>query len=126
MHTASRIAFCFITALIAAAAADTKLAIVKPTLHEIEDGPAIAPGFRYHPGDVVSFSFQISGFKKIGEEPDVKIDVGYEINARDPQGVLLDPPDVASVGTNIAHEDKDWLPKVRYQFNVPPLADSGE
>jgi hypothetical protein len=117
----------FLAALAASgAAADSNLTIVKPTLHEIEDGPPIATGFRYHPGDVVFFSFMVSGYKKSGEEPDIKIDVAYEMNVRDSKGVLLDPPDVASVGTNISNEDKDWLPKVRYQFAIPSLAESGE
>jgi len=119
---------CFLAALAAAVAApaDKKLSIVSPTLHEIEDGPPIATGFRYHSGDVVFFSFQVSGYKKSGDEQDTKIDVAYEMNVRDARGVLLDPPDVASVGTNVSQEDKDWLPKVRYQFVIPPLADSGE
>lgn len=118
----------FLAALAAAVAApaDNKLSIVRPTLHETEDGAPIATGFRYHPGDMVFFSFQVSGYKKTGEDQDTKIDVAYEMNVRDSAGVLLDPPDVASVGTNVAQEDKDWLPKVRYQFAIPPLADSGE
>jgi hypothetical protein len=47
------------------------------------------------------------------------------VNVRDSQGVLLDPPYVASVGTSISEEDKDWLPKVRYQFAIPSLMQSG-
>jgi hypothetical protein len=125
MHQALRAGCFFATALLAASAADNNVAIVKPLLHEIEDGPPIAADYRYHPGDVVFFSFQISGYKKSGEDQDTKIDVAYEVTVRDSKGVLLDPPDVASVGTNVSHEDKDWLPKVRYQFVIPPLADSG-
>ena len=126
MQKALRACCIFTLAFSAAAAVDNKLAIVKPTLHETEDGQPIAVDFRYHPGDVVFFSFQISGFKKSGEEPDTKIDVAYEMNVRDSKGVLLDPPDVASVGTRVSQEDKDWLPKVRYQFVIPPLAGSGD
>src|ERR1051326_551566 len=126
MSRALRAGCFFAATLIATAAVDTKLTILKPLLHETEDGPPIASGFRYHAGDMVFFSFQISGYKKSGEEPDTKIDVAYEINVRDSKGVLLDPPDVASVGTNVSQEDKDWLPKVRYQFAIPSLAESGE
>jgi hypothetical protein len=112
-------------ALAAGGAEEKKLSIVRPTLHESEDGPAIPTGYRYMPGDVVFFSFQVSGYKKLGEEPDIKIDVAYEMNVRDSRGVLLDPPNVGSVGARITQEDKDWLPKVRYQFVIPPLADPG-
>lgn len=118
---------CLLAALtLAAATPENKLSILKPTLHETEDGVPIAADYVYHPGDMVFFSFLVSGYKKSGEEPDTKIDVAYEMNVRDSKGVLLDPPDVASVGANVSPEDKDWLPKVRYQFVIPPLADSGE
>jgi hypothetical protein len=112
--------------LAAGATTDTKLTIVRPTLHEGDDGPPIVIGFRYMAGDIVFFSFQVSGYKKLGAEPDEKVDVAYEMNVRDSKGILLDPPNVGSVGTGISHEDKDWLPKVRYQFPIPPLADPGE
>lgn len=126
MGTGLRAACLLAAGLMTAAAADDKVAIVKPELHEMEDGPPVPTDFHFHPGDVVFFSFQIAGYKKSGEEPDTKIDVGYEMDVRDSSGVLLDPPDVASVGTKVSQEDKNWLPKVRYQFVVPPLADSGE
>lgn len=113
-------------ALAVGATTDAKLTVVRPTLHEGDDGPPIVAGYRYMAGDLVFFSFQVSGYKKLGVEPDEKIDVAYEMNVRDSKGVLLDPPNVGSVGTGVAHEDKDWLPKVRYQFPIPPLADPGD
>ncbi len=125
MHRSLRFA-CFLAALTANAASDAKLSIVQPTLHETEDGPMIPKDYRYQAGDLVFFSFQISGYKKTGEDQDMKIDIAYEMNVRDSKGVLLDPPDVGSVGTKVSQEDKDWLPKVRYQFAIPPLADAGE
>ncbi len=117
---------CFLLASAAATPPEAKLTIVRPVLHEGEDGPPILKDFRYMPGDMVFFSFQISGYKKSGVEPDEKIDVAYEMNVRDSNGVLIAPPDIASVGTHVSHEDKDWLPKVRYQFPIPPLADPGD
>lgn len=127
MRLAAGCLFCgALMATAAAATAENQLAIVKPTLHDSDDGPPVPKDFRFHPGDIVFFTFQISGYKKTGEEPDTKIDVAYEMNVRDSKGVLLDPPDVASVGTNVSAEDKDWLPKVRYQFAIPSLAEPGE
>lgn len=126
MRTALCAGYLLATLVAPAATPESKLAIVKPTLHETEDGPVIPSGFRYRPGDMVYFSFQVSGYKRSGDEPDSKIDVAYELNVRDSKGVLLAPPDVASVGANVSQEDKDWLPKVRYQFVIPPLADSGD
>lgn len=118
--------FPLLLGLAAAANTDIKLTIIRPTLHEGDDGPPIVAGYRYVAGDLVFFSFQVSGYKKLGAEPDEKVDVAYEMNVRDSKGVLLDPPNVGSVGTGVSHEDKDWLPKVRYQFPIPSLADPGE
>jgi hypothetical protein len=115
-----------VCALAAGATTDTKLTIVRPTLHDGDDGPPITADHRYMAGDLVFFSFQVSGYKRLGAEPDEKIDVAYEMNVRDSKGVLLDPPNVGSVGTGVSHEDKDWLPKVRYQFPLPSLADPGD
>src|SRR5208283_3642914 len=125
MHQVLRFA-CFLAALTAHAASDTKLSIVQPTLHETEDGASLPKDYHYQAGDIVFFSFQISGYKKMGEDQDMKIDIAYEMNVRDSKGVLLDPPDVGSVGTKVSQEDKDWLPTVRYQFVIPPLADAGD
>lgn len=101
------------------------LAVVQPTLHEAEDGPPVPAGYRFVPGQIVYFSFLVSGYKKTGVYPDWKIDVAYEVDVRDSQGALLAPPDVNSVGTSVSEEDKQWLPKVRYEFAIPPLAESG-
>ena len=108
--------------LLRAAAPQPKLAIVNPMLHDSEDGPPVPSDYKFAPGDTVYFSFQVSGYKKT---EDNKIDVAYEMNARDPEGVLLAPPDVGSVGTTLSDEDKKWLPKVRYSFVVPGFAETG-
>lgn len=109
-----------------AAAPQTKLSVVKAMLHDSEDGPPVPADYLYHPGDVVFFSFQVAGYTKVGEDPIWKIDVAYEMDVRDSEGVLIAPPDVASVGTSVSPQDKDWLPKIRYQFAIPPLAESGQ
>jgi len=118
--------FAVLATVAAGATVDTKVSIVKPTLHDGDDGPPITADHEYMAGDLVFFSFQVSGYKRLGAEPDEKIDVAYELNVRDSSGVLLDPPNVGSVGTGVSHEDKDWLPKVRYQFAIPPIVDPGE
>ena len=118
------------TALVATLAAatppETKLAIVNPMLHDSDDGPPLPAGFKFQPGQIVFFTFLVSGFKKAGVYPDMKIDVAYEVDVRDSKGVLIDPPNVNSVGTSVSEEDKEWLPKVRYEFALPPLAESGD
>ncbi len=115
---------CFALAL-AAFASDNTLIVLKPMLHESDDGPPIPADYRYRPGELVFFSFQVSGYKRSGGVDESKsIDVAYEIDVRDGSGVLVDEPRVGSVGTKVSQEDRDWLPKVRYEFAIPPLAES--
>ncbi len=112
---------------LAAFASENTLVILRPMLHESDDGPPIPADYRYHPGELVFFSFQVSGYKRSGGADEAKsIDVAYEIDVRDGSGVLIDRPNVGSVGTKVSQEDRDWLPKVRYEFGIPPLAESGD
>lgn len=106
-----------------AATAPAKLTIVQPGLHAGEDGPPVPSDYRFIPGETVYYSFQFSGYKK---SEDQKIDLSYEIQTTDSKGLLIVPPDTGAVATSVSAEDKDWMPKVRYSFNIPPFADSGE
>jgi hypothetical protein len=43
----------------------------------------------------------------------------------DPDGLLVAEPATGQVETELSEQDKDWLPKVRHNFLVPPHALSG-
>ncbi|HLJ50865.1 MAG TPA: hypothetical protein VKU01_32865 [Bryobacteraceae bacterium] len=110
-------------ALASPATTPPKFAIVHAGLHAGEDGPAVPKDYRFIPGETVYFAFQVQGYTKSEEE---KIDLAYEIQATDPKLLLIVPPENGAVATSVSHEDKDWQPKVRWSFNVPPFADSGD
>jgi hypothetical protein len=101
-----------------------KLQILKPSVHQYEDGPALAPDYTWRPGDLVHLTFFISGFTPKGE--DRKVGVNYRINALDPQGIKLVETLTGTVDVELAPEDKDWLPKIRAMVQVPPIADTGD
>lgn len=108
--------------LLAAAAAPKPLVIVKPTLHQYEDGPPVTPGTGFYTGETVFFSFQVSGYRR---SEDSQVDLACRIDALDPQGVPLAPTIVHEVKTTLSSEDKDWMPIVRQSFLIPPLALGG-
>ncbi len=110
-------------AVASAATAPPKLGIVHAGLHAGEDGPAVPKDYRFIPGETVYFAFQVEGYKKSEEE---KIDLAYEIQATDAKSLLIVAPEKGLIATGVSHEDKDWQPKVRWSFNVPPFADSGD
>lgn len=101
------------------AAAPKPLVIVKPTLHQYEDGPPVTPGAGFSTGETAFFSFQVSGYKL---SEDSQVDLACRIDALDPQGVPLVATILHEVKTTLSPEDKDWMPIVRQSFLIPPLA----
>src|SRR5580704_1195385 len=103
-------------------AATAPLAIVKPSISDTEDGPAVPSAFTFVPGQFLFLSFQIGGFKVSSEQ---KIHLSYKLDAFDPKGVRLMETVESVVDTTLAAEDKNWKPKIRQQVLLPPLAGSG-
>ena len=109
-----------------AATPEKKLAIVRPVLAQTEDGPPVASDYEFLPGETVYFACQAEGYKRAEKNDKMEIYLTYQIEVMDGRGVLLQPVQDDKIQTTVSPEDKDWLPKIRDSFAVPPLADSGE
>ncbi len=101
-------------------AADS-LQIVNAAIRQMEDGAPLPASFTYAPGEVLFFSFQVTGYKAA----DDKVHLTYQINAFDPQGLRLLEPIKGVVDATLAPQDKEWKPKVHPEIALPPLAGSG-
>jgi hypothetical protein len=108
---------------LATASAPLPLSIVSVVLHQFEDGPSVPPSFTFGPGETVFVSFQVAGFQTQGE--DKVANLQYRLEAVDAAGVRLVEPMAGKVHAELAPEDKDWKPTLRWDFALPPLADSG-
>jgi hypothetical protein len=97
------------------------LQIVNASMRQMEDGAPLPPGFTHTPGEILFFSFLVSGYQAAGD----KIHLSYEIDALDPKGVRLTEPIKGPVEATLAPQDKDWKPKVHTEIALPPLAGSG-
>lgn len=98
------------------AAAPNVLAITRPTLHhKQEDGPVIPDGYEYLSGQLLHYSFRISGFKVQKE----KVDLRWLVVAVDPDGRLLTPAANGAIREDVSDNDKDWLPKVQQTMPLP-------
>jgi len=109
-----------------AATPEKKFALIRPALAESEDGPPVAADYQFLPGETIYFSCQTEGYKKVEKDDKVEMYVTYQIQVTDTRGVLLQPAQDGKIQTTVSPEDKDWLPKIRESFAVPPLADSGD
>jgi hypothetical protein len=119
------LAACLLIALapvVCSGAAPAPLALVKPTLHQYEDGPTLPEDFLFGPGETVFLSFQIGGYKV---SPDSSIHLACRIEAVDPAGVPLAEVFQREITAELTPEDKDWMPIVRHSVPTPPLGDPG-
>jgi hypothetical protein len=97
------------------------LAIVNAGIRQMEDGAPLPPGFTYTPGEILFYSFQVTGY----QAADDKVHLSYEINALDPKGVRIMEPIKGAVDATLAPQDKTWKPKVHPEIPLPALAGSG-
>jgi hypothetical protein len=112
-------ALVFLFAFVQAHAAN--LAIANWKLQDYEDGSLVSKNQVFEAGQTVHLSFQISGFKNVEDH----IHLSYEIGTTDPSNRPLTPVKTGEIDTDLAPEDKRWLPKVRYQVQIPPLPEPG-
>ena len=118
-----QVRFLLLLALFTAAyAATAPLAIIKPSISDMEDGPGVVSDFTFVPGQFVYLTYHIGGFKASEEQ---KIHLSYKTDVFDPKGVRLIETMADQVETTLAPEDKNWKPIVRQQFLIPPIAPSG-
>jgi hypothetical protein len=98
------------------------LRIIDAGIQQTEDGPSIAKGTTFVPGEVIFFSCRFDGYTL---SPVKKVAIDYELTTTDPNGIPLIEPVAANIDAELAPQDKDWKPKIRQTILVPPLADSG-
>lgn len=109
-------------ALICGFSAAAQLAIVQATLHQYDGGPPLPRSFRFGRGETVFLRFRVQGYAR---SPDSRISLACRFDVLDAGGTHLVPPEQKQIQVELAPEDKDWLPVVRYEFLIPPLVDPG-
>jgi len=97
--------------------------IVNAGPHDSEDGPPLAKGSTFQPGETVFFSFQVLGY---GESPTKQVRLTYRIEAVDPNGVKLVEPIESVFDATLRDEDKQFMPKLRATISIPTAAPSGK
>ncbi len=97
--------------------------IVNAAPHDSEDGPPLAKGSTFQPGETVFFSFQVAG---CGESPTKEVKLTYRIEAVDPNGVKIVEPIDSVYDATLREEDKQFMPKLRATISIPAAAPSGK
>ncbi len=98
------------------------LGIVNAAVHQTEDGPVIATGADFLPGETVFYSFQVAGYNT---SPVKKLRLNYRIETTDPKGVPIVDVAESVLDANLADEDKEWKPIIREAILIPSAAPPG-
>lgn len=107
-----------------AADAPRKFAITEVALHQSDGGPTLPASHLFLPGESVFVTFRVAGYQKAGEERE-RIHITWQLEAFDPEGVPIVESKKDKIDVELAAEDKNWVPKARHNFELPPIADSG-
>lgn len=98
------------------------LEIVRPVIAQSEGGIPVPASFEHVPGETLFFSCRIGGFSKTAEE---KVHVSYSVQAFDPKGVPLTELYKNELMTDVSPQDKEWMPKIVTEVQLPPLISAG-
>ena len=109
----------FCTAVCCSAAG---LEVVRPIIAQSDGGVAAPAGFEHVAGETLFFSCRIAGYAKTPEE---KVHVTYSVQAFDPKGVPLTEIYKNEMITDVTPQDKEWMPKIATEIQIPPLVGAG-
>jgi hypothetical protein len=115
----SLVALLLLPGLLAAAPA---LQLVRPIISQMDGGTPDTPGFEHVPGEVLFFSCRVSGYTKSADE---KVQIAYSVQAFDAKGVPLTELFKNEIATEVSPQDKEWMPKIATEVQIPPLVASG-
>jgi hypothetical protein len=98
------------------------LEIVRPIIAQSDGGPAAPPGFEHVAGETLFFTCRVAGYAKTPEE---KVQLAYSVQAFDPKGLPLTEIYKNSLLTDVTPQDKEWMPKIATEVQIPPLVGPG-
>ncbi len=101
---------------------EEKLSLVNLDLLDSRDGFAIPPETHFLPGETIHLFFQIKGYQVSLED---RVSLRYKTEARDPKGRRFYRDNGGVVNVELAPQDENWMPVVRYSPRIPDHAGGG-
>lgn len=98
------------------------LTVVRPVIAESDGGVPLPVTFEHVPGEILFFTCRVTGFTKSADD---KIHLTYSVQAFDPKGVPLTELYKNEIRTEVTPQDKEWMPKIETEVQIPPLVASG-
>ena len=104
-------------------ASPAALEVVRVSIATSDGGPPEPASYDFSPGETLYLTCRIAGFTKTPEE---KVHVAYSVQAFDPNGVPLTEIYKNDMMTEVTAQDKEWMPKIATEIQLPPLIASGK
>jgi hypothetical protein len=98
------------------------LEILRPIVAQSDGGAPTPANYEHVAGETLFFTCRVAGYSKSPEE---KIHVAYSVQAFDPKGVPIVELYKNELVTEVAPQDKEWMPKIETEVQIPPLIASG-
>jgi hypothetical protein len=98
------------------------LEIVRPVLSQMEGGAPDPSKFEYVPGQTIFFTCRIANY---GKTASARIQLSYSVQPFDAHGVPLTEIYKNQLSDEVSPQDKEWMPKISTEIQVPPLIASG-
>ena len=98
------------------------LEVVRPIIAQSDGGVMAPAGFQHVAGETLFFSCRVAGYAKTPEE---KANLAYSVQSFDPKGVPLTEIYKNELVTDVTPQDKEWMPKIATEIQIPPLVGSG-
>ena len=98
------------------------LEVVRPIVAQIDGGVPVPRGYEHVAGETLFFSCRIAGYAQTAEE---KVHVTYSVQPFDPKGVPLTEIYKNEMVADVAPQDKEWMPKISTEIQIPPLVGAG-
>lgn len=92
-------------------------AIEQAAVSQFEDGSPVYAPESFKAGDTVFFSLRVKDFAR----KDDKVNLHFDAQPLDPTGAPLVPVIQGDEATTLSPEDKQWMPKLRGSFPLPPV-----
>jgi hypothetical protein len=103
-------------------AAPDALSIIDPTLSRSDDGVNEPKGTDHVAGELLFFTCRVSNYAR---SPEQKVNLSYSVQAFDPKGVALLDIYKNQIAEEVSPQDKDWLPKISTEIELPPALLTG-
>jgi hypothetical protein len=102
-----------------------QIAIERIALHQLEDGPVLAAGYDFVPGETAFFSCRLNGYQILKKEEEQSVNLTWQLRILDPAGVPIEKEESGRIAESVSPQDKEWKPKLLTHFMIPAFAPTG-